>query len=74
MTILVAAGVAVVGMLLLNGLPRLYHAVFNVPRFKLASQDKFFLCIKANDAQFDLEDTWQFLERLGPTEIAAVEK
>jgi hypothetical protein len=74
MTILVAAGVAALGMLLRNGLPHPYHAVFNAPRFKLASQDRFFLCIEANDPQFELAQTRQFLEGLGPAEVVAVEK
>ena len=73
-TILVAAGVAVVGMLLLNRLPQPYHAVFNAPRFKLASQDRFFLCVEANDPQFDLMETRQFLEGLHPADVVAVEK
>jgi hypothetical protein len=74
LTILIAAGVAAVGMLLLNGLPRLYHSVFNAPRFKLASQDRFFLCIEARDPKFDLTETRQFLESLGAEEVVAVEK
>jgi Ni/Fe-hydrogenase subunit HybB-like protein len=74
LTILISAGVAVLGMLLLNRLPMLYHPVFNAPRFKLASQDKFFLCVKTNDPKFDIEDTWQFLESLGPAEVVAVEQ
>ncbi|MCB0091130.1 MAG: DUF3341 domain-containing protein, partial [Caldilineaceae bacterium] len=57
-----------------NGLPQPYHAVFNAPRFKLASQDRFFLCVEANDAQFDLEQTRQFLEELGADHVVAVEK
>ena len=74
LTILCAAGAAALGMLLRNGLPRPYHAVFNAPRFKLASQDRFFLCIEANDPRFDLVETRRFLEGLGPAEVVAVEQ
>jgi hypothetical protein len=74
MTILGAAGVAALGMLLLNKLPLLYHPVFNAPRFRFASQDRFFLCIKAADPKFDLAETRQFLESLNPAEVVAVEK
>ncbi len=74
MTILFAAGTAVLGMLLRNGFPQPYHAVFNAPRFRLASQDRFFLCVEANDPKFDFEKTRQFLEKLGPAEVVAVEQ
>jgi hypothetical protein len=71
-TILVAALSAVLGMLALNGLPMPYHPVFNVPRFALASRNRFFLCIEARDRRFDLEDTRKFLETLGPREVTTV--
>lgn len=74
LTILGAAAVAALGMLILNGLPKPYHAVFNAPRFRLASQDRFFLCVEARDPQFDPAETRRFLETLNPADVVAVEK
>jgi hypothetical protein len=71
-TILAAALSCVLGMLALNGLPMPYHPVFNVPRFALASRNRFFLCIEAQDPKFDVEATRRFLETLGPREVSAV--
>jgi hypothetical protein len=73
-TILFAAFAAVLGMLALNGLPMPYHPVFNAPRFAMASRDRFFLCIEANDAQFDHDTTWEFLAKLGPKAVMDVEE
>lgn len=72
-SVLLAAFAALIGMLLLNGLPQPYHPVFNVARFNLASQDRFFLAIEGDDPQFDLIATRQFLETLNPEEVSRIE-
>jgi Protein of unknown function (DUF3341) len=72
MTILLAALSAVLGLLALCGLPMPYHPVFNVPRFALASRNRFFLCIQARDPLFDREKTSEFLETLEPREVSEV--
>ena len=73
MTILVAVFSAVLGMLALNGLPHPYHPVFNVPRFALASRNRFFFAIEADDPQFDRAATRKFLEEISGHEVFEIE-
>ena len=73
MTILLGAFSAVLGMLALNGLPQPYHPVFNVPQFRRASRDGFFLVIESDDPKFDQEGTKGFLQTLNPIGVYDVE-
>jgi hypothetical protein len=72
LTILFGGISAVFGMLALNGLPMPYHPVFNVPRFVMASKDRFFLIIFSTDPKYDPSGTRQFLQMLEPRSIAEV--
>ncbi len=65
-TILGAAVAAVLAMLVLNGLPRLYHPLFEVEEFELASRNRFFLCLPACDPVFAPGPARDLLAELHP--------
>ena len=67
--VLLSAFAAVVGMLALNGLPRLHHPVFYSERFGRFSDDGFFVSIEATDDRFDPEATGRFLESIGGHDV-----
>jgi len=73
-TILFGAFTAGLSMIMLNGLPRPYHPVFNAERFSFASQDAFFLVIEAADPKFNLAETGAFLAGLHPRDVVAVDE
>ncbi len=72
LTILLGGLTAVIGMLALNGLPMPYHPLFNVPRFALATRDRFFLTVDARDRRFDRQGTARFLREIGAREVFEV--
>jgi hypothetical protein len=59
------------GMLVLNGLPRLRHPVFDAPDFHLASRNRFFLCIRSDDPRFD-RATQEWLATLRPVRTCVI--
>jgi len=73
LTVLGAAFFSVFGMLALNGLPMPYHPLFNVPEFKLASRDRFFLCIESRDPLFEIEKVKQLLSEQHAQKVIEVE-
>jgi hypothetical protein len=72
LTILCAALSAFFGVLVMNRLPQPYHPIFHTPNFERASIDRFFLCLEAGDAKFDLLATRRFLESLHPLAVSEV--
>lgn len=72
-TVLMAAFSAVLGMLILNKLPQPYHPVFNAPNFALATRDRFFLAVEANDPKFNHDAVVELLKTQGALDITDVE-
>jgi len=72
LTVLGACLAAFLGMLVLNGLPRLHHPIFGAEDFDLATRNRFFVGIRATDAAFDPSDTRAFLRTLQPLRIIEV--
>lgn len=73
-TILFAAFTAGLSMIILNGLPRPYHPVFNAERFSLASQEAFFLVVEAADPRYSQDETGAFLAGLHAREVVVLDE
>lgn len=73
LTVLLSALGTVGLLLLLNGLPQLYHPVFKCKRFARASDDRFFIVIEARDPKFARARTEELLKSLHPTAVEALE-
>lgn len=70
--ILWAAAASLLGMLALNRLPRLSHPVFAVPGFLRASEDRYFLLIRADDPRGGAAEAARFLRETGALRVAEV--
>jgi len=73
LTILLSAFATIIGMLVLNRLPRHHHPVLKRKDVAKAMDDTFFLYIETEDPQFDPVRTRAFLESLQPKEISELE-
>ena len=72
LAVLGAALMAFFGMLIANGLPRLHHPLFAVPRFEEASRQSFFLAVSSQDPKFLLPETRQLLDGLSAGHVFEV--
>jgi len=74
LTILFGSFGAVLGMLYLNRLPRLYHPLLKHRRFAQVTHDKFYLVIETSDPGYDPTETQQLLEAVGSKAVELVEE
>ena len=72
LTVLCAALCGVAALLWLAGLPRLDHPLFAVPDFRRATQDRFFVCVRADDPRFDRRELAMLFHTLGAESVAEV--
>ncbi len=72
LAVLGAALAGFAGMLILNGLPKLRHPLFEIAEFHLASRNRFFMCIRASDPAFSADGTRRHLESLAPVNVFLV--
>ncbi|MEM6328164.1 MAG: DUF3341 domain-containing protein [Bacteroidota bacterium] len=73
LTILFSALTAVLGMILLNGLPKPYNPLFNSQRFSRATDDGFFLHIAEADENYDATTTARALFDVGALHVEHVD-
>jgi len=71
--VLLAALAAVLAMLGLNRLPRLYSPLFKSRRFRRVTDDKFFIWIDSSDGKFNEKATAEFLTTLGAVAVERIE-
>jgi hypothetical protein len=63
---------SIVGMVILSGLPRLQHPLWEWDAFDRATHDKFFIVIEANDPRFSEKATVALLEEIGGTNLTFI--
>jgi|UniRef100_UPI004049B3A0 hypothetical protein len=73
LTILFTAFATIIGMFLLNGLPRHNHPVLAYENIARGMDDKFFVVIEARDPRFNLANTKALLEQAGGADIKELE-
>ncbi len=73
LTVLFSSLTAFGSMFVFNDLPRFYHPVFRSERFRRVTDDRFFICIQADDLYFDVEKTEDLLRKAGSMHIEWLE-
>ncbi len=69
LTVLAGGFGALFGMFVLNGLPKPYHPLFNVPQFDAVTRNRFFLCVEPDRDDVQAAAAKGFLRGLEPVAI-----
>jgi hypothetical protein len=69
MTVLFASAAALISAIVLGGLPRLWHPVFEVDGFERATIDRFWLAVGVGDAALDRARDTAALEAAGALRV-----
>ncbi len=72
LAVLTSALVGVCTFFCVARFPRLHHPMFSAVGFSRASQDRFFLCLRATDPRFDPAATRDLLRELHPETLQEV--
>jgi hypothetical protein len=72
LTLMIGAIAAVVGMIVLGGMPRLNHPMFAWDLFAKDASRGFFLAVEAEDKKFSAAAVTGLLEQLGAGDITAI--
>jgi hypothetical protein len=73
LTILFTAFATIIGMFIVNGLPRHHHPVLKYEKIKRGLDDQFFIVIEARDPRFNLANTSALLAKVGGKDIKELE-
>ena len=74
LTILFGAFGAILGMMVLNRLPRWYNPLFKNRRFAKVTHDKFFIVVETTDPKYSEAEIRKLLESAGSKHIELVEE
>jgi hypothetical protein len=70
--IMLTAIMSIVGMVVLSGLPRLHHPLWEWDAFNRATHDKFFIVIETNDPRFNEKASIDLLTEIGGTNLTYI--
>jgi hypothetical protein len=73
LTILFTAFATVIGMFVINGLPRHYHPVLKYDHIHRGMSDTFFIVIEARDPRYNLANTKALLEKAVGKNVQEIE-